>query len=409
MVPRVMRTRTIAAFALVLSSLVHAQSAGDEPPRIIIVPVTPPDAGAPEYAPPQQPQPMPADPYVTPAPPSNQPPAQPLGTPQAQPVQSRELSAMPDPNVTPVPGQVPPDALGQPVGAMVDGHPREGSFLSGPGSAIFILHHTLLGTLGFLSTQMIPRFVAPGAFDEGPNGRPALDQSARVAYLTAGLVGAALGFGSAAWWQFYNWIGVESAVFGIVNSIVGAAFMTGFTNLFTDAATPIAWMGVLGGLGGAWLTATLGGGEIPMNKMLLMTSGAGWAGIYTALILAIVVTSGGAMSFKAGADALLIAPAIGAGAMGLAALKFNPSIGQVVRADLFGLGIGAGVLLLSGIVVGARFDMPHPYILGGIASAAAITLVSLLYAEAAETAPAVKQAWWYESKEKSRPYSTVWW
>lgn len=408
MVPRVMRTRTIAAFALVLSSLVHAQSAGDEPPRIIIVPVTPPDAGAPEYAPPQQPQPMPADPYVTPAPPSNQPPAQPLGTPQAQPVQSRELSAMPDPNVTPVPGQVPPDALGQPVGAMIDGHPREGPFLSGPGSMAFIVHHTLLGGLGVLATQMVPRFMKPGAFDSGSPDY-AFNQNARIAYLTGSLVGAALGFGSAAWWQFYNWIGTEAAAFGIVNSAVGAMFMTGFTHLFTLDPNPIAWMGLLGGLGGAWLTAVIGGGEIPLNKGLLITSGAGWAAIYTALILGIVATTGGGANLKGGIDALLLTPAIGAGAMALATLKFNPSVGQIARADLFGAGIGGGVLLLSAIILGVRFDLPTPYILGGIASAGAITVVSLLYAEAAEPAPAAKQAWWYESKEKSRPYSTVWW
>ena len=60
---------------------------------------------------------------------------------------------------------------------------------------------------------------------------------------------------------------------------------------------------------------------------------------------------------------------------------------QKVRADLFGTAAGGVVLLISALVLGANaeaFKSPVPYVLGGVAAAGAITIVSLLWAEAAE-------------------------
>lgn len=383
----------LALFAAVLMP-VTALAQGEEPPKIIIVPVANYDAGTPELAP--APPPVIIEQPVAPQP---QPPPQPPAEPP-----TRQFQANPtDPVATPVPTTAaPPEATGTGPGAMLDGHPREGPFLAGSGSGAFVAHHTLMGGLGVLATQMVPRLLTDPSNAFTPN--------ARIAYLTGALVGAAVGFGASAWYQFYNWIGIESASFGIINSAVGAMFMVGFSNLFSSDPTPISWLGLLGGEAAAWLTVALGGGEFPVNKGLLITSGAAWAAIYTSLILGIVATSGGGSNLKAGIDAILLTPALGAGLMALAALKFNPSIGQIVRADIFGAAVGGGVLLLSAIILGVRFDLPTPYILGAVGAAGAMTVVSLLYAEAAEAAPpAAKSAWWYQSKEKDRPYSTVWW
>jgi hypothetical protein len=82
-------------------------------------------------------------------------------------------------------------------------------------------------------------------------------------------------------------------------------------------------------------------------------------------------------------QAVMITPAIGAAAMALATLKFNPSVTQIMRANVFGLGIGAGVLLLSALVLGANFGHPVPYILGAVGAIGAKTIVSLLWVEAA--------------------------
>jgi hypothetical protein len=179
-------------------------------------------------------------------------------------------------------------------------------------------------------------------------------------------------------------MGERSANFGIINSFFGGMFLGGFTDLFTKDAYAIAWLTVIGNSAGAWLTAIVGGGDLPLNKGVLITSGGVWAGIYTALILGIISSIGGASSLRSGMDALMITPAIGAVAMALATLKFNPSTTQIMRANIFGVGVGGAVLLLSALILGAHFASPVPYILAGVGAIGAKTLVSLLWAEAAE-------------------------
>jgi hypothetical protein len=60
-----------------------------------------------------------------------------------------------------------------------------------------------------------------------------------------------------------------------------------------------------------------------------------------------------------------------------------------MRANIFGLGVGGAVLLISALVLGGNFASPVPYILAGVGAIGAQTLVSLLWAEAAEPPPAV--------------------
>jgi hypothetical protein len=138
---------------------------------------------------------------------------------------------------------------------------------------------------------------------------------------------------------------------------------------------------VLGNTAGAWLSTIVGGGQLALNRGVFITSGGLWAGIYTALILGIVASTGGAAALRNGLDALLLTPAIGAGAIALAGLKFNPSTAQVMRANIFGVGVGAAVLLLSGLLV--SFNSPVPYVLSGIGAIGAKAIVSVLWAEAA--------------------------
>ncbi|MDK0767095.1 hypothetical protein P5E81_14970, partial [Clostridium perfringens] len=85
------------------------------------------------------------------------------------------------------------------------------------------------------------------------------------------------------------------------------------------------------------------------------------------------------MDARSALDAIMLTPAIGAAALALATLKFNPSTAQVVRANIFGLGVGAAVLLLSALVLGGNFGHPVPYVLAGIGAIGAQTLVSLLW------------------------------
>lgn len=110
------------------------------------------------------------------------------------------------------------------------------------------------------------------------------------------------------------------------------------------------------------------------------------------------------MTLREGLDAVMLMPAIGAGLMALAALKFNPSFGQVMRANLFGGLVGGVVLLVSGLLLGPTTGFtrsPVPYILGGVGAIGAQTLVSLLWADAAETSNVG-----YDSNGK---YRMVWW
>jgi hypothetical protein len=276
----------------------------------------------------------------------------------------------------------------------------------------FIVHHTLMGGLGVLATQMVPRVIRHAdfpAFD-------AFDGDARIAYLVGALIGAGVGFASSATWQFFNWVNYTTATFDLVNAVIGAMFGIGITNLVTTDATPISWMGLIGALSGAWLTAFIGGGDMSFSKGILITSGAGWAAIYTALILGIVAstschedavtkayTCGGA-DLRAGIDTLLFMPAVGAAALAIATLKFNPSTEQVLRADIFGGGVGIAVFLLSALLVPHQFNSPYPYALAGLTAAGAKIIVSILWVDTVAGPSAL-----YHDPEKDRPYSRVWW
>jgi hypothetical protein len=287
-----------------------------------------------------------------------------------------------------LPPQGPPEVLDRnpaplpPAGpsAMLDGHPREGSFLSGPGSLTFVLHHTLMTGLGGLATQMIPRALAndPARFS---------DEGARLAYLGLGLGGAAVGFAGSAIWQFTHWMGETTANTGIVTSVFGGMLLGGFTDLLTTDAYAITWMTVIGSTLGAWVLAMVGGGDLAPSTAMLLASGGVWAALYTAIIVAIIATTGGALNGHNAADVIMITPALGAGALALASLKFKPSTAQVMRANLFGLGVGGAFLLISALVLSAHFTSPVPYILGGVGAIGAQTLVSLLWAEGAEAPP----------------------
>ncbi len=373
--------------ALPLSALAQSEPG----PRIIVVPYPGEvaDGGVTQAAPVAQPvaAPPPAA-QVAPPPPIDVPPPMP---------ETRTVDAMLPPPL-PQPEAVKPPAPPEPgaPGAFLDGHPREGAFLSGPGSMTFVLHHTILGGVGLLATQLIPR-IADGADWGG--------QDARVAYLAGTLIGAGVGFGASAWWQFNNWQSQSSAYFALGNSAVGAMFMAGFANLFTNNATALNWLGLIGAEAGAWLTTVVGGGDMPMNRGTFIASGAGWAMIYTALIIAMVSSSGSRPSAQGVLDALLITPALGAAAMAAASLKFNPSTAQILRADLFGVGVGGAVLVLSALILGFNFASPVPYLLGGIGAIGAKTVVSLLWAEAAETPGKLGLA----DEPADRRRVSVWW
>ncbi|HEX8701239.1 MAG TPA: hypothetical protein VF815_20610, partial [Myxococcaceae bacterium] len=134
-------------------------------------------------------------------------------------------------------------------------------------------------------------------------------------------------------------------------------------------------------------------------------SGAAWGGAATALLLAIIHFSGGkGLAGKTWADTLLIAPGIGATALAISTMRYNPTSGQILRANIFGSGVGVAVLLLSGLVLGG-FDQPTPYVLSFLGSAGAITTVSLLWEESVDrtAVPATS------SNSKGKPYRNVWW
>ncbi|MBN8467852.1 hypothetical protein JYJ95_15130 [Corallococcus exiguus] len=272
-------------------------------------------------------------------------------------------------------------------GVFLDGQRRRGPFLSGPGSTRFVLHHTALGALGGFFTQ---------AFNKEFN----FDRSSRESMLAGTLIGAGLGFGASAWWQFNNWVDTPMANFTILNSGIGGMFLAGFMDLITQDAGVLTWAGFLGAELGAWLTAGIGGGQLPLSDGLLVASGAGWAAAYSALFLAIVHFSGTAISGKTWKDLLLISPGVGAGVLALATMRYNPTASQILRADLFGGGVGAAVLLISGLVLGG-FNQSTPYVLSFLGSAGAITTVSLLWEESVDRS-SLRSA-------KDRPYKNVWW
>lgn len=417
----------IIVLALVLSASSSVAQGTPEIPneKVIIVPMGDPyDAGLAQPPPAPQPEPIPEP----------QPPP-----PQDTPVQpdTRTIEALPPP--PPLPEQFdsnPPQLVPSGPGAMLDGHPREGAFLSGPGSLTFLMHHTLMTGFGVLATQLIPRaidaspahearFDRNGNIDIPAGGCPPIDprylgpeskvvtcsdivtgEGARLAYLTGTLLGAGVGFTSAAIWQFNNWISHRSANFGILSSLIGGMFLGGFTDLVTGHGDAYAtlWMTMIGSSAGAWLAAIVGGGDIALNKATLIVSGAAWAAIYTALIVAIIATTGGAITPRSGLDAVMLMPALGAGVMALATLKFNPSTAQIIRANIFGAIVGGAVLALSGLLLGPTTGFttsPVPYILAGVGAIGAKTLVSLLWADAAEN-PGTSEI------SGKRTYRSVW-
>ncbi|WP_233261240.1 hypothetical protein [Vitiosangium sp. GDMCC 1.1324] len=289
-------------------------------------------------------------------------------------------------------GQLPPAATSVPEsdGAILDGHLRYGAFLSGPGSLTFILHHSIMGALG-------------GFFTQGIAHDFSFDRSSREAMLAGTLIGAGLGFGASAWWQFYNWVDRPMGYFGITNSVIGGMFAAGFMDMLSRDPSLLTWSAFLGAELGAWLTASIGGGQLPLNDGLLIASGGGWGLIYGALLLSVVHFSGSQLSGKTWTDSLLIAPGIGAMALALATMKYSPTPAQILRADLFGAGVGGVVLVLSALVLGG-FNQPTPYVLAFLGSAGAITTVSLLWEEAAER-PSMAPS----GSGRSRAYRCVWW
>ena len=90
----------------------------------------------------------------------------------------------------------------------------------------------------------------------------------------------------------------------------------------------------------------------------------------------------------------------------LATLKFNPSVGQILRADLFGGVVGGAVLLISALLLGPTvgFTRPVPYILAGIGAIGAKTLVSFLWADAAENPGTTA-----DGSPSGKRYRNVWW
>jgi hypothetical protein len=253
----------------------------------------------------------------------------------------------------------------------------------------FVVHHTVLGAMGGLFTQ---GFARDFNFDKG----------SREAMLAGTLIGAGLGFGAASWWQFNNWVDRPLGYFGMANSLVGAMFMGGFMDLLADDRDVLAWSSFIGAEAGAWLTAVIGGGQLPLNHGLLVSSGAAWGMASTALLLAIIHFSGTKIAGKTWVDTLLIAPGIGATALAISTMRYNPTSGQILRANIFGAGVGAAVLLLSGLVLGG-FDQPTPYVLSFLGSAGAITTVSLLWEESVDRTAVTS------SSSKARPYRNVWW
>lgn len=309
--------------------------------------------------------------------------------PDVPPPREERFTAMPD-EVAPTVEPAPPPA---PVSdkRLLDGHPREGSFLAGPGSLTFILHHTIMLSAGGFSTQ-----AAVTGFN--------LEKSTREQLLAGTLVGAGVGFGFSAWWQFTHWIDTVMANFGVAASIMGGLFFTGVTHLLTEDMTVISWSALFGAELAAWLTATIGGGDMTANHALLISSGGMWGLIFTTMVLAIIQNSGTGVTSRAWLDSLMISPAVGAGALALATLRYHPSSAQVLRADAFGLGAGAAVFLISAMVLGG-FGQTTPYVLGGLAAAGGIATVSLLWADSVEPKP---EAYFYDPA-RHRPYSCVWW
>ena len=146
-------------------------------------------------------------------------------------------------------------------------------------------------------------------------------------------------------------------------------------------------------------------GDLPVNDGLLVASGGLWGLIYGGLLSGII-NFAGTPSHDAG---LILAPAllgsgIGAGLMALATLRYHASVAQILRADAFGAGVGAAVLVLSAIVIGS-VQTPTPYVLGMVSSMAAIAAVSIFWEESAER----PRTGLIQLGKHGEPYRNVWW
>jgi hypothetical protein len=281
-------------------------------------------------------------------------------------------------------------------GALLDSHVREGAFLSGPGSLTFVLHNTLLGAAGGLVTQGL-----------AGNQKFDLSLESRERMLAGTLIGAGLGFGFSAWWQFHHWVGEPMANYAIVNSLVSGLFFVGAMDLGSNDPLVLAWTGFLAAELGTWLTAGIGSGELDASSGLLVASGAGWGAAYSALMLGILGNTGTKLTAERTFDVLAISTGLGAGVLALASAKYHPTSAQILRANLFGAGVGGAVLGLSFLVLGT--SKPTPNALALVTSAGAIAAVSLLWEEAAERHDERGTAFYYRSKEKDRPYAVAWW
>jgi hypothetical protein len=406
-------TVAIAALLLLLPGVSRAQQSvyPPPPPAPVFLPPSGSQQGTSQPTDSQQTAPPPTDSWTQPqsAPTTTSPatpdaqgtgtaplaPAQPSDAPLTPP-NPDSLRTRPNPPLTQQ--GLPPEAnptlppAPEPSGALLDGRPRQGPFLSGPGSLTFVMHHSLLGALG-------------GFFTQGFAQDFKIDRDSREAMLAGTLIGAGLGFGASAWWQFNHWVDRPLGYFSIANAAVGGMFLGGFMDLFTDDRYALSWSSFAGAELASWLTAVIGTGQLPLNQGLLISSGAAWGLVYSALLLAVIhFSENEGIRGKTWADTLLIAPGIGAGALAIATMRYNPTSGQILRADMFGAGVGAFVLLVSGLVLGG-FNQPTPYVLSFLGSAGAITTVSLLWEESVDRSAVPTGTGSYRSK---KPYKGLW-
>ena len=59
--------------------------------------------------------------------------------------------------------------------------------------------------------------------------------------LIGALLGAGLGFGASAFWQFNHWMDAPAASAAIVNSLAGGFLMLGLVDLFSNDAVALSW------------------------------------------------------------------------------------------------------------------------------------------------------------------------
>jgi len=375
----------VAVLCVVCLSPVTSAQAQQTAPAQATQPVPPPQ---PNFETRQNPPLTPgADAAANPPPASNPTAQTPPPPPNFETRQNPPLT--PGPDAVPLRPGPPPVVVAVDPDLTLDGHLRYGPFLAGPGSLTFILHHTLMGAAGGFATQAIPHHFS-------------LEAGSREGMLAGLLIGAGVGFGTSAWWQFNHWIGQPMSNFGIAASAITGMFATGLMDLVSNDPSLLTWTAFAGAELGAWLTLAAAGGDMPTSSAVTIGSGAGWGLLYGGLLLAILTTSGNRFSAESITDFLLISPGLGAGFLALTLLKLQPSTSQVLRADLFGGAVGAGVLLLSGLILG-RFDVATPYILSLLSSVAAIGAVSLLWEEKAEHPPEFRPV------ARDDRYRSVWW